>query len=121
MRELAADDVVDPRVRVPGGERFRAELLAGGIVVARECDHGAQGERLRMMGVHFRDAREFERASQRMEAAAEFGLVTEVLDARALHVREPALNYTRDEDLDIRPGQIVVVDFNPERGGIVIQ
>lgn len=36
-------------------------------------------------------------------------------------VREPALNYTRDEDLDIRPGQIVVVDFNPERGGIVIQ
>jgi hypothetical protein len=36
-------------------------------------------------------------------------------------VREPGFNYTRDEDLDIRPGQIVVVDFNPEKGGIVVQ
>jgi hypothetical protein len=36
-------------------------------------------------------------------------------------VREPGFNYTHDEELNIRPGQIVVVDFNPERGGIVIQ
>jgi hypothetical protein len=36
-------------------------------------------------------------------------------------VREPGFNYTHDEDLDIQPGQIVVVDFNPEKGGIVVQ
>ena len=36
-------------------------------------------------------------------------------------VREPGFNYSRDEELRIQPGQIVVVDFNPERGGIVIQ
>ncbi len=36
-------------------------------------------------------------------------------------VREPGYNFMRDEHLDIRPGQVIVVDFNPEKGGIVIQ
>jgi hypothetical protein len=36
-------------------------------------------------------------------------------------VREPGFNYTREEDVHIAPGQIVVVDFNPEKGGIVVQ
>jgi hypothetical protein len=36
-------------------------------------------------------------------------------------VREPGFKYTRSEDLDIRPGQVVVVDFNAEKGGIVVQ
>lgn len=36
-------------------------------------------------------------------------------------VREQGFNYTRDERVRLAPGQIVVVDFNPEKGGIVIQ
>jgi len=36
-------------------------------------------------------------------------------------VRVSGFNYTRDEDLQIAPGQIVVVDFNSEKGGIVIR
>jgi hypothetical protein len=37
------------------------------------------------------------------------------------NLRAPGFDYTRDEDLDLRPGQIVVVDFNSEKGGIVVQ
>jgi hypothetical protein len=36
-------------------------------------------------------------------------------------VREPGFAFTRAERLDITPGQIVVVDFSPQKGGIVIQ
>jgi hypothetical protein len=36
-------------------------------------------------------------------------------------VREPDFNFTRDEQVRLVPGQIVVVDFNPEKGGIVIR
>ena len=30
-------------------------------------------------------------------------------------------NYTRNDRVRLRPGQVLVVDFNPERGGILIQ
>jgi hypothetical protein len=36
-------------------------------------------------------------------------------------VREPDFNFTRDESVRLARGQIVVVDFNPEKGGIVIR
>jgi hypothetical protein len=36
-------------------------------------------------------------------------------------VREPGFNFTRDERVRLAPGQIVVVDFNAEKGGIVIR
>ena len=36
-------------------------------------------------------------------------------------VREPGFNYERDEVVRLQPGRVVVVDFNPEKGGIVIQ
>ncbi len=36
-------------------------------------------------------------------------------------VREPGFNYARDIALKLDPGQIVVVDFNAEQGGIVIR
>jgi hypothetical protein len=36
-------------------------------------------------------------------------------------VREAGFNYTRDEQVRLVPGQIVVVDFNAEKGGIVIR
>jgi hypothetical protein len=36
-------------------------------------------------------------------------------------VREPGFNFTHDEQVRLAPGQIVVVDFNPEKGGIVIR
>jgi hypothetical protein len=36
-------------------------------------------------------------------------------------VREAGFNYTRDEQVRLVPGQIVVVDFNAEQGGIVIR
>ena len=36
-------------------------------------------------------------------------------------VRTPGFNYTRDQEVELEPGQIVVVDFNAEKGGVVIQ
>jgi hypothetical protein len=36
-------------------------------------------------------------------------------------VREPGFNFTRDEQVHLAPGQILVVDFNAEKGGIVIR
>jgi hypothetical protein len=36
-------------------------------------------------------------------------------------VRAPGFNYVRDEEVELEPGQIVVVDFNAEQGGIVIR
>ncbi len=36
-------------------------------------------------------------------------------------VRASGFNYTRDERISLRPGQILVVDFNAEKGGIVLQ
>jgi hypothetical protein len=36
-------------------------------------------------------------------------------------VREPDFNFARDEQVHLVPGQILVVDFNPEKGGIVIR
>jgi hypothetical protein len=36
-------------------------------------------------------------------------------------VRAPGFNFTHDEQVRLAPGQIVVVDFNPEKGGIVIR
>ena len=36
-------------------------------------------------------------------------------------VRMPDFNFTRDEQVRLSPGQIVVVDFNAEKGGIVIR
>lgn len=35
--------------------------------------------------------------------------------------RAPGFNYVRDEELELEPGQVVVVDFNAQKGGIVIQ
>ena len=36
-------------------------------------------------------------------------------------VRVTGFNYSREEDVELRPGQVLVVDFNPEKGGILIQ
>ena len=36
-------------------------------------------------------------------------------------VRERGFNFTRDEQVRLAPGQIVVVDFSQEKGGIVIR
>ena len=36
-------------------------------------------------------------------------------------VRVKAFNYSREEHVELRPGQVLVVDFNPEKGGILIQ
>lgn len=36
-------------------------------------------------------------------------------------VREPGFNFTHDQQVRLAPGQIVVVDFNPEQGGIVVR
>jgi len=36
-------------------------------------------------------------------------------------VRPDAPVYKREADLDVRAGQIVLIDFKPEQGGVVIQ
>jgi hypothetical protein len=36
-------------------------------------------------------------------------------------VRISSYNYVRDEKVNLRPGQVLVVDFNPQKGGILIQ
>ena len=36
-------------------------------------------------------------------------------------VRVSGFNYAREEEIDLRPGQVLVVDFNPHTGGILIQ
>ena len=36
-------------------------------------------------------------------------------------VRVSGYNYVRDEEVELRPGQVLVVDFNPQKGGILIQ
>lgn len=36
-------------------------------------------------------------------------------------VRVPGYGYVREEEVELRPGQVVVVDFNPQKGGILIQ
>lgn len=36
-------------------------------------------------------------------------------------VRVPGYNYVREEEVELRPGQVLVVDFNPQKGGILIQ
>ena len=36
-------------------------------------------------------------------------------------VHVPGFNYVRDEHVQLRPAQVVVVDFNPNQGGILIQ
>lgn len=36
-------------------------------------------------------------------------------------VRPDAPVYRREADLDVRPGQIVLIDFKPEQGGVVIR
>jgi hypothetical protein len=36
-------------------------------------------------------------------------------------VRAPGFNYTRDDRVHLQPGQVLVVDFNPEKGGILVQ
>ncbi len=35
--------------------------------------------------------------------------------------RVNGFNYSREEHVELRPGQVLVVDFNPEKGGILIQ
>ncbi len=35
--------------------------------------------------------------------------------------RVPGFNYVRDATIDVKPGQIVLIDFTAERGGIVIR
>ena len=35
--------------------------------------------------------------------------------------RAAGFNYTRDERVHLQPGQVLVVDFNPEKGGILVQ
>jgi len=36
-------------------------------------------------------------------------------------VRSAGFNYVREERVQLKPGQVVVVDFNPQQGGILIQ
>ena len=36
-------------------------------------------------------------------------------------VRSAGFNYAREERVRLKPGQVVVVDFNPQQGGILIQ
>ena len=36
-------------------------------------------------------------------------------------VRVPGFNYVRQEHVEVEPGQVLVIDFNPEKGGILIQ
>lgn len=36
-------------------------------------------------------------------------------------VRVPGFGYAREQEVELRPGQVLVVDFNPEKGGILIQ
>jgi hypothetical protein len=36
-------------------------------------------------------------------------------------VRNPAAAVTRDANVDVKPGQVVLIDFNPEREGVVIR
>jgi hypothetical protein len=36
-------------------------------------------------------------------------------------IRPGAPVYERDAELDVRPGQIVLIDFKPEQGGVVIR
>ena len=36
-------------------------------------------------------------------------------------VRVSDFNYSRHEEVELEPGQVLVVDFNPDRGGILIQ
>jgi len=35
--------------------------------------------------------------------------------------RIAGFNYEREEKVELQPGQVLVVDFNPERGGVLIQ
>jgi len=37
------------------------------------------------------------------------------------NARAPGFNYTREERVHLEPGQILVVDFNPGKGGILVQ
>jgi hypothetical protein len=37
------------------------------------------------------------------------------------NIRTPGFNYVSDERVQLHPAQVVVVDFNPARGGILIQ
>ena len=37
------------------------------------------------------------------------------------NIRVPGFNYVSDERVQLQPAQVVVVDFNPSRGGILIQ
>jgi hypothetical protein len=37
------------------------------------------------------------------------------------NIRAPGFNYVSDERVQLRPAQLVVVDFSPARGGILIQ
>ena len=36
-------------------------------------------------------------------------------------VRERGFNYVREEEVELAPGRILVVDFDPGRGGILFQ
>ncbi len=36
-------------------------------------------------------------------------------------VRISGFNYSREQRVQLQPGQVLVVDFNPEKGGILIQ
>jgi hypothetical protein len=36
-------------------------------------------------------------------------------------LRTPGYPYVREEEVELRPGQVLVVDFNPQKGGILIQ
>lgn len=36
-------------------------------------------------------------------------------------VRAPGFDYTRDERVHLQPGQVLVVDFDPGKGGILVQ
>jgi len=36
-------------------------------------------------------------------------------------IRAPGFNYVSDERVQLHPAQVVVVDFNPARGGVLIQ
>jgi|SRR5689334_4574269 len=36
-------------------------------------------------------------------------------------VRVPGFNYAREQRIELRPLQVLVIDFNPQQGGILIQ
>jgi hypothetical protein len=37
------------------------------------------------------------------------------------NVRIASYNYVREKQVNLRPGQVLVVDFNPQKGGILVQ